>query len=118
MEDKDRVTLLSVVYRWLLGPENWYPASCQSCPRMDVNLPHKYHISLSDVLVSVCAEEEVAATACLNNLLQTRLINGEVIGVPGLDPLLVDVNHHNLNVWALQGHDSYISKGRRAAQLT
>jgi hypothetical protein len=52
-------------------------------------LPHKHDVSLANVLAGVSGEEQVASTAFLHNLVQPRLIDGEVVGVPGLDPLLV-----------------------------
>lgn len=41
------------------------------------------------MLAGVSAEEQVATPACLDNLVQTRLVDGQLIAVPCLDALLV-----------------------------
>jgi hypothetical protein len=42
--------------------------------------------------VHIGAEEEVLAASLLDDLEKTRFVDGEIIGVPSIDLLLVDVN--------------------------
>lgn len=62
----------------------------------------KNDVGLGDMAFHIRGEEEVTPAAGLHNIIQTGLVNGELIRVPGCDACLVDVQHNNLNLWALQ----------------
>ena len=55
----------------------------------------------------VGGEEEVLAAAGLDDLVKAGLVDGQVVGVPGVDAGLVDVHHHDLTVRVLLGDDGH-----------
>lgn len=61
-----------------------------------------YSLGLLNTLVNISAEEEVLAPGGLNNLFETRLVEGEVVRVPGVNSLLVEVDNGDLNVGAVR----------------
>lgn len=61
-----------------------------------------HSLGLLNTLVNISAEEEVLAPGGLNNLFETRLVDGEVVRVPGVNSLLVEVDNGDLNVGAVQ----------------
>jgi hypothetical protein len=64
---------------------------------------HTSHsLSLSDALVNVGREEEVLAAGGLDDLIETRLVDGKVVRVPGVDTGLVQVDNRDLDVGALE----------------
>ena len=65
-------------------------------------IPDKHKIGLAYVLMSVCAEEQIASPALLDNFGQARLIDGQSVAVPGLDPGFVYVDHDYFDLWTLQ----------------
>lgn len=58
---------------------------CSPHPRT----PDEHDVRLSDVLLGVRAEEQVAAPRGLHDLLEAGLVDGERVTVPRLDALLV-----------------------------
>ena len=62
----------------------------------------KDEVSLTDALVDVGREEEVPAACLADDVLQARLVNGEVEvgGVPGVDTGLVEVDDGDLDMRA------------------
>ncbi len=68
--------------------------------------PDEDDVALRHVLVRVGGEEEVAPARRLHHLLQPRLVDGQLAAahlVPRVDPRLVDVHHHDLDLRALVG---------------
>ena len=65
-------------------------------------------VGLVDGLVDVGREEEVAAAAGPDDLLEAGLVDGEgkVWAVPRVDTRLVQVNDGDLNLRALESNDS------------
>lgn len=65
-------------------------------------------IGLFNRLVDVGGEEEIAATCLADNILQTRLIDGqgEIRAVPGINTRLVQVDNCHFDVRAFQSDDS------------
>lgn len=61
-----------------------------------------HSLGLLNTLVNVSAEEEVLAPGGLNDIFETRLVDREVVGVPGVNSLLVEVDNGDLNVRAVQ----------------
>lgn len=64
-----------------------------------------YSLSLGDSLVDVSGEEEVLSTGTLDDLIESRLVDGEVVRVPGVNTRLVEVDDGHLDVGAL-GRDN------------
>lgn len=58
--------------------------------------PDEHDVSLADVLAGVGGEEQVAAAASLDDLEEAGLVDGQMLAVPRLDALLVDVHDHHL----------------------
>lgn len=58
-------------------------------------------LGVLDTLVNISAEEEVLAPGGLDNLIETRLVDREVVRVPGVNSLLVEVNNGDLNLGAV-----------------
>jgi hypothetical protein len=69
--------------------------------------PDENNVGLANVLASISGEEKVPPASCLDDLEKARLVNGQVVGVPCLDPLLVDVDNDHLDLRALQGDHSH-----------
>jgi hypothetical protein len=65
----------------------------------------KDQVGLDDSLVDIGREEEVTSTAATNNLVQTRLVDGKFVRVPGCDSVGVKVDDGNLDVRVLCGDD-------------
>lgn len=61
----------------------------------------KFSLGVLDTLVNISAEEEVLAPGGLDNLIETRLVDREVVRVPGVNSLLVEVNNGDLNLGAV-----------------
>uniref|UniRef100_A0A8R7U5F2 Uncharacterized protein n=1 Tax=Triticum urartu TaxID=4572 RepID=A0A8R7U5F2_TRIUA len=59
-------------------------------------------VRLAHVPLHVGAEEEVAAAAALDDVVQAGLVDGEAVAVPAGDARLGDVHHHHLHVRALE----------------
>lgn len=57
-------------------------------------------LSSRDRAVNVRAEEQVLPPSALDDLVQTGLIDGETIRVPGVDTSLVEIDNGDLDVWA------------------
>uniref|UniRef100_A0A7C9D999 Uncharacterized protein n=1 Tax=Opuntia streptacantha TaxID=393608 RepID=A0A7C9D999_OPUST len=47
---------------------------------------HKHNISFSDILLYIGAEEEVPPSALLHHILKARLVDGQLVTVPRIDP--------------------------------
>jgi hypothetical protein len=65
----------------------------------------KDEISLLDGGIYIRGEEQVLATALKDNLIQTRFVNGKVVGIPSINASLVQVNDGDLDVMALVSDD-------------
>ncbi|KAJ4772868.1 hypothetical protein LUZ62_057125 [Rhynchospora pubera] len=59
------------------------------------------------VLLNVGVKEEVATVALLDNIIKAWLIDGECLAVLDIDAVRGDVNHDNLNIWALQSNHGH-----------
>lgn len=68
--------------------------------------PSEYSLGLSDSLVDVGREEEVLAAGSLDDIVETGLVDGEVVRVPGVDTGLVKVDNGDLDVGALERDNS------------
>lgn len=66
----------------------------------------KDQISIDNSLVNIGGEEQVLATTSKDDLIQTRFVDGEVIRVPGIDTILVQIDDSDVNVMALVGDNS------------
>lgn len=64
-------------------------------------------------LWGICAEEEVVAAAFFDNVIQTRLVDGQLIWVPGLDSGVIDVKDNHLYIWAFLSNHGH---GRTPAE--
>lgn len=64
-------------------------------------------VSLLDSLVNLGGEEQVLATAGLDDLVKTRLVDRKVVGVPGVNTRLRKVNNGDGNLWALHGNHGH-----------
>jgi hypothetical protein len=62
-------------------------------------------ISLLNGAINVSGEEQVLSSAFKDNLIQTGLIDGKVIGIPSVNTSLVQINNGDLDVVALVGDD-------------
>ncbi len=60
----------------------------------------KNSLSLLDGLVDVSAEEQVSASSLLDNIVESRLVDWEVIRVPSVDSGLVEIDNGHLDVGA------------------
>ena len=69
--------------------------------------PHEDDVGLRYVVAAVGGEEQVAPPAGLDHLEQARLVNGQGLGVPGVNPRLVQVDDRDLDVGALVGYHSH-----------
>ena len=69
--------------------------------------PDEDNVSLSDVLLCVSAEEEVAPSGFLDHFEETGLVDRQVLRVPGLNALLVNVHNNDLNFWAHEGNHGH-----------
>lgn len=58
-------------------------------------------LCLLNTLVNISAEEEVLAPGGLDNLIETRFIDREVVRVPGVNSLLVEIDNGDLNLGAV-----------------
>ena len=67
----------------------------------------EHHISLLDGLLHLGREMQILATGLLHNFKQTRLIDGEVVAVPLLDALLVQIHNVHSNLGALESNDGH-----------
>lgn len=61
-------------------------------------------ISLLDGTIDVGGEEQVLAAALKDNLLETGLVDGQLVRVPGSDTGRVDIDDGDLDVMALVGN--------------
>ncbi len=82
-------------------------------------LGRRVHADKDDIIFpdspfDVRAEEEVPAARRLDKLIQTGLVNGEIVGVPGRDSLGVDVHHRDPAAGAFGGDHRH----RGAADIT
>lgn len=59
-----------------------------------------HSLGLGDSLVNVSREEEVLAPGGLDDLIETGLVDGEVVRVPGVNTGLVQVDNGDLDVGA------------------
>ena len=66
---------------------------------------NEYQIRLLDPLVYISREEEVSASGLTDDFDETRLVDGqsEVGTIPGINPVLVEVDNGDLNVRAFKG---------------
>ena len=64
---------------------------------------HEHDVGLADVLVRVGGEEQVAAAAGADDLLEPGLVDRELVRVPRVDAGLVDVDDDDGDVGALEG---------------
>ena len=67
----------------------------------------EYEVCLTDTLVDIGGEEEVASAGLLDNFYQAGLVDWqlEVGAVPRINPRLVEVDDGDTDVGALQGND-------------
>lgn len=70
-------------------------------------------VGFDDGLVDVGAEEEVLASALLDDLVEARLVDGQSVGVPLCNALRVHVDDGDLDVRALEGNDGASRAGKR-----
>jgi hypothetical protein len=64
-------------------------------------------VGRGDLSVNVIGEEEVLAPGLHHHLLQARLVDGELVRVPGLDLLHGNVHHRHADARAVLGNDSH-----------
>lgn len=64
-------------------------------------------VGRGDLCINVIGEEEVLAPGLHHHLLQARLIDGELVRVPGLDLLHGNVHHRYADARAILGNDSH-----------
>lgn len=57
-------------------------------------------LGLGDSLVDISAEEKISASGLLDNLIESGLVDGEVVRVPGVDSGLVEIDNGNDDVGA------------------
>jgi hypothetical protein len=69
---------------------------------------HEDELRLPDALLDVGREEQVAAAACPNDVLEARLVDGEleVRAVPRIDTRLVEIDDGDSDVRAFQCDNS------------
>lgn len=60
--------------------------------------PDKDDVGISDALAAIRGEEKIPASAGLDDLIQARLVDGQGLGVPGVNSLLVQVHDGDLDV--------------------
>ena len=84
-----------------VSDSGWPTGSRHACPR--ANGPHEDDVCLRNVVAAVRREKEVLAPAGLHDLEKPRLIDGQRLTVPGIDAALVQVNHSDDDLGALQG---------------
>ena len=70
--------------------------------RLSLSLPDKHEVGLSNMLVSVGAEKQVAPAALFDDFCEARLVDWQVVAVPGFDPGLVNVDDYNFDLGALE----------------
>lgn len=57
-------------------------------------------LGLGDGLVDIGAEEEVSASSLLDDLVESWLVDGEIIRVPSIDSGLVEVDNGDSDIGA------------------
>lgn len=65
-----------------------------------------YSLGLGDSLVDISREEEVLSTGTLDDLVESGLVDREVVRVPRVNTGLVEVDNGDLDVGALGRNDS------------
>mmetsp|Transcript_3739 Transcript_3739/g.10714 ORF Transcript_3739/g.10714 Transcript_3739/m.10714 type:complete len:465 (-) Transcript_3739:208-1602(-) len=68
---------------------------------------HEDDVCLRYVLLHLGGKKQIATPGCLHDLLKPRLVDRKGWRVPGRDPALVDVEHHDLNLRALEGNHGH-----------
>lgn len=78
---------------------------CTSALPMFINImapsPDKNNVGFAHMLVYIGGEEKVAAACRLHHVQKARLVDGQLVSVPGGNACLVDVHNHHLNLRAL-----------------
>lgn len=91
------------MYTYTYSPKYIYTYR-ELCGRVDGD---EDDVGRGDLRVNVIGEEEVLAPGLHHHFLQARLVDGELVGVPGLDLLHGNVNHRHADARAVLGNDSH-----------
>jgi hypothetical protein len=65
----------------------------------------KDKISLLDGTIDISSEEQILVTTFKDNLIQTRLVDGKLVGIPSVNTGLVQVDNGDLDVVTLVSDD-------------
>lgn len=85
-------------------------------PSVIISIPLEHPLGLGDGLVDVRREEQVSSSGLLDDIIQSGLVDGEVVRVPGVNSGLVQVDNGDLDLGTKEVSDHLGDRSRDQGQ--